>query len=98
MVGVRVVDVAALGEGRDDDKRNARPVAEKVERLDVAGVVVAAAFVQRDDERGFRHQFGLPLQVIHDVRDHALEEVKLGGCRVAVQQAIRFDEETDGKS
>src|SRR5580700_5103664 len=44
VVGVGVADVAAAGEGGNGDQGNARAVAEEVERLDVAGVVVASAF------------------------------------------------------
>src|SRR5215469_18617733 len=47
VVGVCVADVAALGEGRNHDHRDARPIAEEVERLDVAGVIEAAALVHR---------------------------------------------------
>jgi len=38
-----VIDHAPLGEGRDGEERDARPVAEEVQDLDVAAVVVAAA-------------------------------------------------------
>jgi hypothetical protein len=47
VVDVGVADVPAAREVRDDDQRNARPVTEKIDRLDIAGVVVAAAFIER---------------------------------------------------
>src|ERR1700736_5971692 len=92
VIGVSVVDVATLPEGGDDDERNARAVAEEVERLDVAGVIVAAAFVEGDDKRGAFEKFLVALQVIHDLIDHALEQIELRGGRVPVEQAVGLDE------
>ena len=57
MVGVGVADVTSTGEGRDDDERNAGSVTEEVQRLNVAGVVIAAALVEGDDERRFDEEF-----------------------------------------
>src|SRR6266849_6633686 len=46
VVGVGMADVASPGEGRNDNQRNARAVAEEVQRLNVAGVIVTASFVE----------------------------------------------------
>src|ERR1700739_3324902 len=52
VVAVGMVYVAAFGERRNNNQRDARAVTEKVQRLNVAGIIVAAAFVHGDDERG----------------------------------------------
>jgi len=52
MVGVGVADMATRGERRDDDQGNPGPVAEEIDRLDVARVKVAATLVHGDDESG----------------------------------------------
>ena len=51
VVGVFVRDVAGLGVLRNHDQRNARAVAEEIQRLHIAGVIVAAAFVEGDEDR-----------------------------------------------
>jgi len=51
VIGVCVVHMPALGKRRDDNQRDARTVAEEIERLNVTGIVEAAALVQRDDKR-----------------------------------------------
>ncbi len=58
VIGVSVVDVAASGEGGNHDQRNTRPVAEEVQRLDIAGVIVTTAFIEGDDESGVGEEFG----------------------------------------
>src|SRR5258705_12725045 len=52
VVGVGVADVAAGGEGRNRDQRNARAITEEVQRLDIAGVIEAAALVHGDEQNG----------------------------------------------
>src|SRR5487761_2535538 len=47
VVSVGMAHVAGTGVRGHDDHRNARAVAEEVQRLHVAGIVVAAAFVYR---------------------------------------------------
>src|ERR1700731_557025 len=46
MIRVSVRDVTALAEWRHDDQGNAGAVAEVIERLNIAGVVVSAALVE----------------------------------------------------
>src|SRR5882762_3661293 len=90
--------MAAAGEGRNDKQGNARAVAEKVQRLNVPGVIVAAAFVESDDERSVGEEIRPGSQVIHRFFDHAFEEVEFGRCRVTVDQTIRLDERNGRKS
>src|SRR5580704_1183103 len=55
VIGIFMRNVSALRIFRHDEERDARSVAEIVDRLDVTGVVVAAALVDGDQDRG-----GLP--------------------------------------
>src|ERR1700730_16511062 len=52
VVGIDVVDRGRLDVWRNHEHRNPGPIAEEIERLDIAGVVVAAALVERDYDRG----------------------------------------------
>src|SRR6266478_1715159 len=92
VVGVGVADVPATAKGRNHNERNTRTIAEEVQRLDVAGVIVAAAFVERNNQRGGRKQFGFGLEEVDDFLHHALEQIELRRSRVAVEQAVRFHE------
>src|SRR5580698_1995480 len=51
VIGIVVSDVAVTRVRRHGEEDDAGAVAEEVERLDVAGVVVAAAFVFGDEDR-----------------------------------------------
>src|SRR5271154_2894754 len=48
VIGIGGVVMPASRKLRDDNQRNARAVAEEVERLDVARIVKPAAFILRD--------------------------------------------------
>ena len=52
MVRISVRDMAARGKLGDHEQRDARAVAEEVQRLNVPGVVVAAAFIVGDEDHG----------------------------------------------
>src|SRR5260370_35949392 len=93
-----MADVASAGEGRNDNQRNARPVAEEVQRLNVAGVIVAAAFVEGDDQRGFSEKIRPGSQVVEGLLDQAFEEVEFGGRRMTINQAVWLDEGHGGPS
>src|SRR5690349_16088163 len=84
--------MAAAGKRRNGDQRDARSIAEKVQRLDVAGVVVSAALIHGDEEYGGRKKFWVRCEMIHDFPVHALEEVELRRRRVTVQQTVGFYE------
>ena len=62
VVRIRVADMTACGERRDNNQWNARAIPEKVNRLNVAGIVVTTAFVKGDDERSLRLSASLPLR------------------------------------
>ena len=45
VIGIVVRDVPPCGVGRHNDQRNPRAVAEEVQRLNITGIIIAAAFV-----------------------------------------------------
>jgi hypothetical protein len=97
VVGVVVRDVTARRVRRDRDERDARAVAEEVERLHVAGVPVAAALVERDEDGGVLPELGLRLDRVDDLLGVALEEVELRRGRVAVEQTARLGDREGGE-
>ncbi len=92
MVRVVVKDAATRGVRRDDNERDAGAVAEEVDRLHVAGVVVAAAFVEGDEDGGVLPQSRVGLDFIDDLLGEAFEQVELRGGRVSVDEAARLDD------
>src|ERR1700733_15975006 len=78
MVSIAVVDHATGGIRRDDEKRDAGAIAEEVDRLDITGVIVSAAFIEGDEDGSARPQ-RRSLHLIDDLVDEALEEIELGG-------------------
>jgi hypothetical protein len=64
MVLVGVADVAGLRVRRHHDHRHASPIAEERNGLDVAGVVVAAALVEGDEDRGALPQRRVALDLV----------------------------------
>src|SRR5271169_6230554 len=76
VVGIAVVHVAAGGEGGHDDQWNPSAIAEEVERLNVAGIIVAAALVEGDED-GYTGPLGRVLNRIYDLLGECLKQVKL---------------------
>jgi len=76
VIRIGVAHMAPSAKGRYRYQRNTRTVAEEVERLDVTRVVVAA-FVHRDEKSGAGKKLGIGAQMIHDLLDHALEQIHL---------------------
>ena len=97
MIGIGVRDMARPGPGRDDERRDAGAVAEVVERLDVAGVVVAAAFVEGDEDGGALPQFLLAWTASTIFFTKPSNRFELGRGRVAVEPAVGFTNETAGR-
>ena len=59
---------------RDHDHRDAGAVAEEVERLNIARVPVAAAFVEGDEDRGVLPQRRIGLHRVDDLLGEAFEQ------------------------
>jgi len=75
MIGVGVIDMALLGIWRDGDQWNAGAVAEEIDRLDVAGIVIASPFIHRDQNRGLSPERFIAL----NARDQINDKVFIGG-------------------
>src|SRR5579862_3935700 len=75
MLVIDVADVTAGREGRHGDHRDARARAEEIDRLDEARIIVAAAFVDRDEDRGLSPELFVGLHLIDDVLREGLEEI-----------------------
>src|SRR6266403_3916226 len=73
MFVVHVADVPARREGRHGDHGNARAGAEEINRLDESRVVIPAAFVHRDENRGRGPQLPVALRELDDVPGKRLE-------------------------
>ena len=91
MFAIDVGDVTAPRERRDRNHRNARPGAEEIDRLDEAGVIVSAALVHGDEDRGAFPQLLVALGKLDDVLGERLEQIELRRCRMAVHRAVRLD-------
>ena len=76
--------------GRDHDHRNAGAVTEEVQRLNVAGVIVAAAFVEGDEDRRGLPQSRIGLHSVDDLLHEAFEQIQLRGSRVAIDESARL--------
>ncbi len=83
-------DLAARRVRREDEERNARAVAEEVERLDEARVPIAAGLVPGDEHRGLGLELRIGLERIEDIQDVRLEQVDLRALRMTVEQPVRL--------
>src|SRR5580704_5512369 len=83
VVGVGVVDFASRAKRGDDQQRNAGAVAEEIDGLDVAGVVVTASLVERDEDCSAGPQIGMTLQVADQPFGKAFKDIQFRRCRMA---------------
>lgn len=77
MLVIDVADMAASGERRYGDHGNARACPEEINRLDEAGVIVTAALVHGDKDRGFRPKFRIALREFNNVLSEGLKQTPL---------------------
>lgn len=73
VITVAVTNVAALGKWRNDDQWNPGAVSEKVQRLNVARIVIAAALVEGDKNRRARPHFRIRLYRLYNLLRESLE-------------------------
>src|SRR5579863_3589474 len=92
MVAIGVVDLATRRVSGEREQRNARPVAEIVDRLDEAGVPVSASLVPRDEHDSLGLQLWIGLECIENLLHIRFEQVDLGRLRMSVEQAVRLAE------
>src|SRR6266702_2010525 len=91
VVGVGVVDRALLGVGGGDQHGDPGAVAEEAGRLDVAGVVVAAALVGGHEDRRGGIQLRMRHELVEDVGGEPLEQRPGRGRRMPVEDEARLD-------
>src|SRR5262249_8357438 len=72
---------------RNCKQRHPRSVPEEIERLDEAGVIETAGFVEGDENRGLGKQPRLLLDPLKDVLQESLEEIDFGRQRMAIDQS-----------
>ena len=77
MLVVDMANMAASREGRYGDHGNARACPEEINRLDEAGVIVAAALVYSDEDRGFTPLFRVALREFNNVLSKGLKQAPL---------------------
>ena len=68
------------------------PSPKKSSWLDVTGIVVAATFVKRDEDRSALPQFLVGLNALHDFLNEPFEQVKFRGCRMAIHESARLND------
>src|SRR5258708_35165554 len=90
MLVIDVADMATCREGRNGDHRNAWTCPEEVNRLDEARVIVAAALVHGDKNRGFGPLFPVASREFNDVLSEGLEQTPFRGSGMAVHQTVRL--------
>src|SRR5579872_288364 len=88
VIGVRVHDTDVTREARDHDHGDAGAVAEEVDRLDIARVIVAAALVRGNHDRRILPQRRIRLDPIDDLLDEAFEELPFRGSRMPVEEPV----------
>src|SRR6266481_5326087 len=90
MIGVAVQHTAAGCIRRDDYKGDARPVAEEIQRLDVAGIPIPAAFVEGDEDRRLAPEVPMRPHGLDDLAGESLEDVELGARWMTVRKPTRL--------
>src|SRR4030088_1197100 len=88
VICVSVRDVPGFGVLGNHERGYPGAVTKVVERLNVAGVVVAAALVEGDDDRGTLPQVFVGLDAVNDFLYEAFEQIKLRRSRVPVEPAV----------
>src|ERR1700739_2365614 len=92
VIGVVVRNVTGFGEPRNHQQGDARAIAEVIERLNVTGVIVTAAFVKGDEDRGALPQLGIRLNTVDDLFHETFKEIEFGRRRVTIHPSAGLDE------
>ena len=67
VVAIGMLDVAALGERRNGNERDAQTITEEVQHLNETAVVIAAAFIHGDENGGRGPLVRVALRQVNDV-------------------------------
>ncbi len=87
-----MIDLSAGRIRREDQQRDARPVAEEVERLDEARVPVAAGFIPGDEHGRLGLELGIGVEGGENVERVGFEQIDLRALRMTVEQTIGLAE------
>src|ERR1700760_2468525 len=90
VIAVFVRHMAALGIGRHNDERDPGAIAEEVNWLDVARIVVAAAFVESDEDCGALPHFRIGLHLVHNLLHEPFKQIQLRRGRMAIVETARL--------
>src|SRR6266849_774849 len=90
MVCIRVVHVSASGVLGHNDHRDARAIAENIQRQHCAGVIVSAAFIKSDEECRLFRQLRMVFQSVHHALNQRFQNVEFGACRMSIAKAVRL--------
>src|SRR5260370_17502745 len=90
MLVIEVADMATSREGRNGDHGNARTGPEEINRLNEARIIVTAALVHCDKNRGFGPLFRVALRQCNDVLSEGFEETPFRRSGMALQQPVRL--------
>src|SRR5258708_12829650 len=90
MVGIIVRDLSADAVWGHHNHRDPRAIAKEIERLNVPGIVVAAAFINRDEDGCAGPQFRIAFYRVDNLLRKALEKIELGRSRMSVHPSTRL--------
>ena len=91
MIIVSVIYKALLGVRRYNDRRNTRAVPEEIDRLDVAAVVVSAAFIHGENDRRVGEQFTIADHQVGQIRYEVLVREQSRVSRMSLIGNLRTD-------
>ena len=92
VVAITVMDLSAGRIRRENQQRNARPIAEEVERLDEARVPVATGLIKGDEDGRLGFELGIVVEGTKDVQQIGLEQIDLRALRMTVEETIGLAE------
>src|SRR5882762_6827731 len=92
MVVIVVGNMVTTAVGGYHDHWDARAITEEIEVLDIAGVIVTAAFIDSDEDRSALPEFLVGLNGVDDFLDEALEQVKFGRGGMTVNPTAWLNE------
>src|SRR6516162_3971939 len=91
MIVVRVINITFFDERRDDHQRNTRAVAEEVQRLDIARVIVTTTIIKSDKNGSAFEHLVRTNNLVHNLGGKALKQRERGRGWMPIVVHIRFD-------
>src|SRR5262249_25505611 len=90
MVGIAVYHFTATRVFGHNDKRDTRPIAKEVDRLEEAGSPVPTTLVEGDEERSLIEKPRVCLEFVQDSVNQGFKDIELGGRGMAIPEAVGF--------